>query len=268
MINYTNGGTAYKLISSNGPEIILVHGLGMNHKMWSWQVKELSIKYKVIVYDLFGHGDSRDPEDDISLKLFSDQILELISFLKLDKVALIGFSLGGMIVRRFAIDHNDNLWALGILNSAHKRDVKAKKLVQNRVDQVKQFGPSVTVDDAIERWFSKNFQKKNKEIINIVRNWILSNDKQIYPKIYQLLVDGVDELLAPKLAINCPTIIITSDNDFGNSPSMSKAISKQITNSELVILKNLRHMALAEDPKLVNKVLLDFLNTAPKNQYF
>ena len=44
MINYTNRGTAYKLISSNGPEIILVHGLGMNHQMWNWQIEELSKK--------------------------------------------------------------------------------------------------------------------------------------------------------------------------------------------------------------------------------
>ena len=57
----------------------------------------LCIKFfyiKVIVYDLFGHGNSKDPEDYISLKLFSDQILELISYLNLNKVALIGFSLG------------------------------------------------------------------------------------------------------------------------------------------------------------------------------
>ena len=265
MIDYTNKGTAYKLISSNGPEIILVHGLGMNQKMWDWQIKELSKKYKVIVYDLFGHGNSKDPENDVSLKLFSDQILELISFLNLNKVAVIGFSLGGMIVRRFAIDHPKKLWGLGILNSAHKRDNKAKMMVQKRVEQVKNLGPSVTVDDAMERWFSKTFQHKNKQIIKTVRSWVISNKRNVYSKVYQLLVDGVDELLDKTLPISCPTLIMTADQDYGNSPSMSKAISDQIKNSNLVILKDLKHMALAEDPEKVNKILLNFLNTASKS---
>ena len=58
---------------------------------------------------------------------------------------------------------------------------------------------------------------------------------------------------------------MTADQDYGNSPSMSKAISEQIKNSNLVILKGLRHMALAEDPAKVNKILLGFLNTASKS---
>lgn len=87
----------------------------------------------------------------------------------------------------------------------------------------------------------------------------MENKKDVYPKAYQVLVDGVDELLDPTLPIYCPTLILTGDEDFGNSPQMSSEISKQIKGSELKILPGLRHMALIEDANTVNNLLSEFL---------
>ena len=74
-----------------------------------------------------------------------------------------------------------------------------------------------------------------------------------------MLVDGVDELLEPILNINCPTLVLTGDEDYGNSPQMSMEISKQIKGSRLEILSGLRHMALVEDAPTVNKIIIEFL---------
>ena len=118
MKNFLYNGSSIKKLSNNGPSVLLVHGLGLNKNMWNWQIKELSENYTVITYDLYGHGESKPPEGKVNLKLFSNQILDILNYFKIDKTALFGFSLGGMIVRRFAIDHSDRLWSLGILNSA------------------------------------------------------------------------------------------------------------------------------------------------------
>ena len=96
--------------------------------------------------------------------------------------------------------------------------------------------------------------------MNLIRKWVLANRKDVYPKIYQLLVDGVDELVEKKLNINCPTLILTGDEDYGNSPEMSKEICKQIDNSQTIILRGMRHMALIESHEKVNKIIIKFLN--------
>tara|TARA_S200000501_G_scaffold148067_1_gene139700 strand:- start:291 stop:1097 length:807 start_codon:yes stop_codon:yes gene_type:complete len=267
MIKFTKNKTAYIDIGDHENVVILVHGLGMNHEMWNAQIKELSKNYRVVAYDLIGHGQSLDPVGNIDLNLFSNQVLEIADNLKITQFGLIGFSLGGMIVRKFAIQYSNKLWALGILNSPYKRDEKATMLVQKRVNQVRKFGPEVTVNDAIERWFSKNFQQKNPDFIKLVQSWILSNNKVVYSKIYQLLVDGVQELQGLKIPIDCPSIVMTGDHDFGNSPEMSERIASQIKNSKLVILKGLKHMALAEDPTQVNKILLKFLSDALHSKF-
>ena len=120
-------------------------------------------------------------------------------------------------------------------------------------------GPTATVSAAITRWFSKNFIKENPLIIDKVKKWILSNDPSIYPKIYKILAYDLEEIIKPQPPINCPTLIITADQDFGNGPEMSEKIANEISQSQLHIMRNLKHMGLVEDPNQFGSIIKPFL---------
>ena len=167
-----------------------------------------------------------------------------------------------MIARRAAMDCPDRLWALGILHSAHQRSATAHDAIQARVYQSQEQGPQATVEAALSRWFSTAYRDANPDVMDWIRTTILANDPSIYPRNYQVLVDGVDELIAPNPAIACPTLVMTGAEDYGNSPEMSAAIAAEIAASELVILPGLRHMAMVEAPRLFNQHLGDFLDRA------
>ena len=92
-----------------------------------------------------------------------------------------------------------------------------------------------------------------------VRRWVLANRKDVYPSIYQVLVDGVDELAAPDPPIGCPTLVITGSADHGNSPAMAEAIAADIPGARTLIFDGLRHMGLVEQPEAYNRALLAFL---------
>ena len=79
MKTFNNSGSSISLVSSNGPYVIMVHGLGLNKKMWGWQTNELSKNFSVVTYDLIGHGESKDPEGKLNLEKFSEQILEIMN---------------------------------------------------------------------------------------------------------------------------------------------------------------------------------------------
>ena len=260
MVSRTPRGTAYESFGSAPKVVALVHGLGLNRQSWQWQVPALSKDYRVVTFDLHGHGDSSVPPQTASLAVFSEQLRELLDHLGTVKASVFGFSLGGMIARRFAMDHADRLEALGILHSAHARDRAAHDAIQKRVVQAAQDGPAATVEAALERWFTDGFRASHPQMMDEVRRWILANRRQVYAPIYQVLVDGVTELIAPRPAITAPTLVMTGEKDYGNSPAMSRAIAAEIPGSELVILPGLRHMALAEDPELFNAKLLAFLS--------
>ena len=109
MKRIADDGTEYETWGADGPAVILVHGLGLNRSMWQWQTGALARRYRVIAYDLYGHGGSPPPRAKPSLSLLSDQLFRLMDHLRIEKAAIAGFSLGGMIARRFAMDRPERL---------------------------------------------------------------------------------------------------------------------------------------------------------------
>ncbi|QOF75065.1 alpha/beta fold hydrolase (plasmid) [Aminobacter sp. SR38] len=245
---------------AHAPAAVLIHGLGLNRECWQWTVPALlDTGFQVIAYDLYGHGQSAPPPETPSLALFSRQLRKVLDHCGAASAAVAGFSLGGMIGRRFAQDHPDKVAALAILFSPHNRTPEAQTAILKRVEQARASGPQSTVEAALERWFTATHRAVNPAQIDLVRSWVLANDPSVYHTIYRVLADGIDEIVAPQPPIACPTFVMTGDEDFGNGPEMSEAIAAEIAGAELHILKGVRHMALAENPGLVNGPLVAFL---------
>lgn len=254
-------GTAYELAGpADAPCIALVHGLGLNRHCWQWTIPALPDRYRVLGYDLFGHGDSPVPPETPSLALFSRQLTDLLDHCGMASAAIAGFSLGGMIARRVAQDAPGRVTALAILHSPHKRTEDAQAAIVKRVEQARLHGPGSTVDAALERWFSDTCRANNPGMMALVRSWVMANDIAVYHTIYRVLADGIDEITAPDPPIACPTLVMTGDEDFGNGPEMSAAIAAEIAGAQICILPGLRHMALAEDPDAVNRPLRAFFD--------
>ncbi len=251
-------------VTSTGPEhapaVVLIHGLGLNRDCWQWTAPALlEAGFRVISYDLYGHGGSAPPPDEPSLMLFSRQLSGVLDHCNCDRAAIAGFSLGGMIARRFTKDYPNRVAALAILFSPHKRKPEAQAAILQRVAQALESGPGTTVEAALERWFTAAHRAAYPKQMDLVRSWVLANDPAIYHRIYRVLADGIEEIVAPSPAIGSPALVMTGEEDFGNGPEMSHAIASEIAGSELHILKGLRHMALAEDPQAVNTPLIAFL---------
>jgi 3-oxoadipate enol-lactonase len=255
------GGTAFET-AGEGPPVVLVHGLGMARPMWDWQWEALSRRFHVVRYDLLGHGDSAKPKGPYSLALFSDQLEALLDGLEIAACGLVGFSLGGMIVRAFALAHPERVSALAILNSAHDRTDAERAAVLVRVEQAAREGPRATVKAALERWFTEDYATRHPDVLARVQRWIMANDPEVYPAIYRVLAEGDGELAQAIAAIRCPTLVLTGGEDHGNSPNMAKRMAALIPGARAEIIPGLKHMGLAEDPAAFNSLLVPFLEEA------
>ena len=255
------GETAWERHGS-GPPVVLIHGFGLNRAMWQWQLPALTPHFSVLTYDLLGHGESAPPAETPSLAMFSRQLLGLLDRCGIERAALVGFSLGGMIARRAALDHGDRLSALAILNSPHDRSPAEREAVRKRVRQTEEQGPAANVEPALERWFTPAFRAEAPDTIALVRAWIMRNDPALYPQIYRVLAEGDAEIANGLERIACPTLVMTGEDDPGNTPAMAQAMAGLIPGARLVIRPGLRHMALAEAPEAVNAPLCAFLRDA------
>ena len=255
-------GTNFTFSGPNmAPVVVLIHGLGLNKDCWQWMIPDLKDSYRVLSYDLYGHGGSSDPATEPNLSLFSKQLIDLLDYCEIKKAVIIGFSLGGMVARRFAQDAPQKSQGMVILHSPHKRSNAAQAAILKRVDQARTMGPQSTVEAALERWFTDPFRQANPKLMNKIRQWVMANRKEVYHTIYKVLATGIDEIVKPSPALICPSLIITGDQDFGNGPEMAFAISAEIPGAKTLVLPGLRHMALAESPKVVNKPIRDFLDS-------
>jgi pimeloyl-ACP methyl ester carboxylesterase len=88
--------------TGQGPALLLLHGLGCDHTTWLPVVAALSRRFTVIAPDLLGHGKSDKPRADYSLGGYANAMRDLLTVLGIDKVTVVGHSLGGGVAMQFA----------------------------------------------------------------------------------------------------------------------------------------------------------------------
>lgn len=251
-------GTAYDILGPDGaPWVVLIHGLGLDRRVWDGMVDALAPRYRLLAYDLLGHGGSakvRVPD----LTALARQTLAVMDDAGVNRAALVGFSLGGMINRRVAMDAPGRVVALGVLNSPHDRGAAEQARVEARAAASAE-GPAATLDAAIARWFTPEFIAAHPNIIAETRRTVLANPTDCYADCRRILAEGVKELIRPDPPLTHPTLVMTCQNDSGSTPAMSHAIAAEIPAAALAIVPNLQHMGLVERPELFSGPLLEFL---------
>ena len=254
-------GTSYTLSGPEGtPVVVLIHGLGLTCDSTFRQIAPaLARRFRVLSYDLCGHGQTRLPNRSPSLTVLSEQLITLMDELAILQAALVGFSLGGMINRRMAIDHPERVLALAILNSPHERSAEQQKLIEERAHDTDAGGPAANLDVTLARWFTSGYRSDHPDKVAQIRNIVLANDPENYAAHRLVLAQGVVELIWPDLPINLPTLVMTCENDSGSTPAMTRAIAAEINGAEVHIVPSLQHLGLIEDPDTFATPIADFL---------
>ena len=152
--NFDPSQNYHSFIDKKTEPIVFVHGVGLNHKMWDSQIASLN-NYSTITYDLLGHGKTPYNKDDVTLNDFSDQLNYLLKFLKIDKINLVGFSLGSLIALNFASKFQHKLKSLTVIGTTYKRTVDQRALVMERFEQAKLNKP--ISKQALKRWFTDKY---------------------------------------------------------------------------------------------------------------
>jgi pimeloyl-ACP methyl ester carboxylesterase len=248
--------------SGRGFPVVFIHGLGNDRTRWAGQVRALSPRYRVITFDNMGHGESVKPPGPYDLRMFVDFLHELVEDIGLERCALVGFSLGGLIAKAYTLAHPRRVAAIAILNSVHGRTEAQRAGVRERADRVEAGGPGATLETSIERWYTPDFRRRRPDLIEEARRQILANNRRAYAASYRAFADSDPTLDDRIYEIDCPALIMTAENDIGSTPEMSRRIASRILGARLKIVPHLRHFAPIEDPEAYNGALGVFLDEA------
>lgn len=257
----TPAGTSY-LATGQGHPVVLIHGVGLNKEMWGGQIVGLAPHFQVIAYDMLGHGASPRPQPGTGLPSYAEQLRELLEHLQIEHASVIGFSMGGLVARAFALHQPQQLDALVILNSVFNRSSAQRAGVIERTRQAAEHGPDANAEEALSRWFSREYQAANPAQIAAIRQTLAGNDPQGYLTTYELFATQDMYRVEDLGSIQAPTLIATGELDPGSTPEMARQLAERIPGAQVAVLAEQRHMMPVESPRLVNQVLLNFLQQA------
>ena len=256
--NFDPNQNYHSFIDNNTDPLVFIHGVGLDHKMWEPQINFLN-NHSIITYDLLGHGKTPYNKEEVTLNDFSNQLDDLIKFLKVDKINLIGFSLGSLIALDFASKFQDKLKTLTLLGTTYKRTSEQKALVIERFEQAKLNKP--ISKQALKRWFTDKYLNDHPEIYDQFID-ILTKDGEDhlnFLKAYKLFANHQDDIDIIK-NIKTKTLIMTGSGDTGSTVQMSKSLSDDLTNSSFIEINNGKHLCSIECADDVNMNLKNFIN--------
>jgi 3-oxoadipate enol-lactonase len=252
-VNQTN---IYYEVAGTGQAVVLIHGLGSSTRDWETQVPELAKTYRVIAFDLRGHGRSDKPAGPYQIPMFAADLASLLRALGVSAAHIVGLSLGGGVAFQFALDYPAVVRSLTLVNTAPTlggTPEQAEHEIARRVAIVQQLGMRAMGQALSPNLFPKPEQAALRA--TFVERWA-ENDPQAYIEATRSMLGwDVTSWLG---AITCPVLVIGSDQDYG-PVSAKEDYAKLMPHARLAVIPDAHHGVPMERPEAFNLVLAQFL---------
>lgn len=249
--------------SDQGPDdnqiIVFIHGFPFDKSMWDAQLNALKDNFRVIAYDIRGHGQSYEGNEEFSIELFVNDLISLIDALKFDKVVLCGLSMGGYIALNAVEKHPERFEALILSDTQCKADSpEAKESRLNTIESIRKTGVTDFAYESLEKFFApESFATKKKEIA-AVREMIMNTSKNSLCNTLNALAKR-KETCSHLHKINIPVLIMVGKEDKITPPDAARFMHENIKDSHLAILEQAGHLPNMENPEEFNIQLKIFL---------
>lgn len=256
-----SGGTAYSVYGAGRP-VVLIHGVGMQQAIWAPQVLALASRYQVITYDMLGHGKSKDPDEDVTLADYGQQLHDLLGYLAVERPAVIGHSMGALVALELALRAPALVDRLVALNGAFNRTPAQRASVLARASALERDGIEATLDSTLARWFGSPVPDNLKSHAELVSGFLKDVHPVGYARSYRVFATS-DALHVGRLHdLSMPALFITGELDPNSTPEMSQAMASQSPRATCVIVPGAKHKMPLTRANEINQRLLEFLEIA------
>ena len=260
-VSYSDQGPA------DAPVIIFIHGFPLNKSMWDMQAEALKDNYRVIAYDIRGHGNSDPGIDEFFIELFVNDLWQFMEKLGIEKAILCGLSLGGYIALNAVLKYPDRFDSL-ILNDtqciADTSEIKENRCLA--ITRIMNDGVEQYADEIIENLFApESFARKKNEII-AVKEMIISTPKQSLCNTLRALAERKETCdRLPEISI--PVLIMVGKEDKITPIAAARQMHEKILNSTLKIIQHAGHLSNLENPPEFNFQMVKFLERVGKKSF-
>jgi 3-oxoadipate enol-lactonase len=238
------------------PALILSNSLGTNFSIWDAQVPEFEKHFRVVRYDMRGHGQSSVPPPPYSVPELASDVLSLADFLGIDRFHFCGLSIGGMTGTTLALHSPARLRKLVLCSTAAK--IGTAEFWNTRIETVRTQGMKEIARITPSRWFTPDFQNSSPRVIAAVARTVESLNPEGYIGGCCAVRDFDAQTTVSGIGV--PVLVISGTHDPAAPPSDGHFLADHIPGARYVEL-NASHISIMEDPQHFTNEVLQFLTS-------
>ena len=245
--------------AGSGPAVLLIHGWNCNRTFWERQVTHLRDRFTVVTVDLRGHGESSRPQKGYSIGALAGDLEQLVRALRVPRIALVGWSMGGMVALELARRLGDRASALGLVGTTPGGLGDPKSPFQ-QTEVAARMRAGVAEDfRGFAREFVAGCFAAGRE--SPLYPWALGQVQKTAPQVAAACLEALlaFDARAQLKQLKLPTTVVHGRGDQVLPLAGAEHLAKHITGAELVVLEQSAHCPLLEEPERFNETLLALL---------
>ncbi|HTX79073.1 MAG TPA: alpha/beta hydrolase [Longilinea sp.] len=249
IIHYWTGGKA------GAPLVVFTHGATIDHHEWDATLPLVGEQFRVLAWDVRGHGLSRPAE--FTLRDAEDDLLALLDTLQASQAIFVGHSMGGNLHQELVFHHPERVKAMAFLDCTwnFQKLSAVESLSLGIAEPVFRLYPYKALVDQ-----SLTLVANSKESQEFLRPAIEALSKEDYIQI--MIATAACLHYEAGYKIDKPLLLMVGDKDMtGNIRKAMPAWAKQEPDCRLVVIPNAKHAANLDNPRFFHKTLLDFLTS-------
>jgi pimeloyl-ACP methyl ester carboxylesterase len=253
----------YYEVHGRGFPLVLAHGYTASTELWQDQVAAFSQKYRLVIYDARGHGQSEAPADlsKYSLGLFVEDQRALMEHLGIAEAHVGGLSMGGMIAMRFALRYPQMVRALLLFDTAAAVTGPLAEELHSGPEEVESIVRTQGVFAAMQRFYEARSRMgfaMPQPTPGVLRH--IAGLQRMSPDGFLGAGKALREqesVLERLGEIRAPTLVLVGDQDFLLAPS--RAMQERLAGCQFVLIKGATHGTCLWRPEAFTQATLDFL---------
>ncbi|HKR14625.1 MAG TPA: alpha/beta fold hydrolase [Pyrinomonadaceae bacterium] len=243
-----------------GPAVVLLHGYPFNRSLWTEQAEVLRDRYRVVIPDLRGFGESDSTASPATMNRMAEDVAGLMDHLEIEQAVIGGLSMGGYVALAFARQIPARMRALVLADTRAQADTEEGK--QARAQQAEKAlaeGMAGIADAMLPKLLTPDTVSKRPEVVKRIRDMMLKTKPEGAAAALMGMAqrDDQTEFIS---SIEVPALIAVGREDALTPVADSEAMHAKIADSRLVVIENAGHVANLEQTEQFNDALRAFLS--------
>ena len=247
-------------ILGDGPSVVLLHPFPANHEFWLPVAQSLSTRYRLIVPDLRGHGDSDIGEGPATMAKHAADIARVMDHADVGRAPIVGVSIGGYALFEFWRQQRGRVAALGLCNTKATVDSPEAQAGRSQAAaEVMERGTEPFFQTMIPRLLGKTTRETRPDLVEGALQMMRGMSPADVAAVQRGMAERPDSVDTLK-TINVPTLLVTGDEDILTGVNEAQLMHRHIAGSELTVFPKAGHYSPWEQPEAVGRLLRQFLD--------